>query len=83
MVPSPLGAVAPSHLPWVLCLPHISPGCCASLRITLLPNGTLRIANVTKRDSASYTCIARNQFGSASTTGMLLVTGEEDAFSGP
>ncbi|CAL8339952.1 unnamed protein product [Lota lota] len=43
-------------------------------RITLLPNGTLRIANVTKRDSASYTCIARNQFGSASTTGMLLIT---------
>ncbi|XP_030231637.1 contactin-3 [Gadus morhua] len=43
-------------------------------RIALLPNGTLRIANVTKRDSASYTCIARNQFGSASTTGMLLVT---------
>ncbi|CAL8403295.1 unnamed protein product [Arctogadus glacialis] len=43
-------------------------------RITLLPNGTLRIANVTKRDSAGYTCIARNQFGSASTTGMLLVT---------
>ncbi|KAK0131042.1 Contactin-3 [Merluccius polli] len=43
-------------------------------RINLLPNGTLRIANVTKRDSASYTCVARNQFGSASTTGRLLIT---------
>ncbi|KAK0137110.1 Contactin-3 [Merluccius polli] len=43
-------------------------------RINLLPNAALRIANVTKRDSASYTCVARNQFGSASTTGRLLIT---------
>ncbi|KAG7259703.1 hypothetical protein CRUP_009450, partial [Coryphaenoides rupestris] len=43
-------------------------------RIALFPNGTLRIANVTKRDSASYTCVARNRFGSASTTGTLLIT---------
>ncbi|XP_014834294.1 PREDICTED: contactin-3-like [Poecilia mexicana] len=44
-------------------------------RITLLPNGTLKIANVTKQDAASYTCIAKNQFGTASTTGKLLITG--------
>ncbi|XP_030585819.1 LOW QUALITY PROTEIN: contactin-3 [Archocentrus centrarchus] len=43
-------------------------------RITLLPDGTLKIANVTKRDAASYTCIAKNQFGTASTTGRLIVT---------
>ncbi|XP_023117077.2 contactin-3 [Amphiprion ocellaris] len=43
-------------------------------RITLFPNGTLKIANVTKRDAASYTCIAKNQFGTASTTGKLLIT---------
>ncbi|XP_028261752.1 contactin-3 [Parambassis ranga] len=43
-------------------------------RITLLPNGTLKIANVTKRDAASYTCMAKNQFGTASTTGRLLIT---------
>ncbi|KAM4613377.1 contactin-3 isoform 2-T2 [Polymixia lowei] len=43
-------------------------------RITLLPNGTLKIANVTRRDAASYTCIAKNQFGTASTTGRLLIT---------
>uniref|UniRef100_A0A671XTU0 Contactin 3b n=1 Tax=Sparus aurata TaxID=8175 RepID=A0A671XTU0_SPAAU len=48
--------------------------CSASLRITLLPNGTLKIANVTKRDAASYTCVAKNQFGTASTTGRLLIT---------
>uniref|UniRef100_A0A3Q2QUS1 Contactin 3b n=1 Tax=Fundulus heteroclitus TaxID=8078 RepID=A0A3Q2QUS1_FUNHE len=42
--------------------------------ITLFPNGTLKIANVTKRDAASYTCIAKNRFGTASTTGRLLVT---------
>ncbi|KAI9532359.1 hypothetical protein NQZ68_032556 [Dissostichus eleginoides] len=45
-----------------------------SERITLLPNGTLKIANVTRRDAAIYTCIAKNQFGTASTSGRLLVT---------
>uniref|UniRef100_A0A673C7D5 Contactin 3b n=1 Tax=Sphaeramia orbicularis TaxID=375764 RepID=A0A673C7D5_9TELE len=43
-------------------------------RITLLSNGTLKIANVTKRDAATYTCVAKNQFGTASTTGRLLIT---------
>uniref|UniRef100_A0AAX7V602 Contactin 3b n=1 Tax=Astatotilapia calliptera TaxID=8154 RepID=A0AAX7V602_ASTCA len=43
-------------------------------RIALLPDGTLKIANVTKRDAASYTCIAKNRFGTASTTGRLIVT---------
>lgn len=47
-----------------------------SFRITLLPDGTLRITNVTKMDSGTYSCLARNQFGAASTTGRLLVTGE-------
>uniref|UniRef100_A0A3Q3EWW3 Contactin 3b n=1 Tax=Kryptolebias marmoratus TaxID=37003 RepID=A0A3Q3EWW3_KRYMA len=42
--------------------------------ITVLSNGTLKITNVTKRDAASYTCIAKNQFGTASTTGRLLIT---------
>uniref|UniRef100_A0A3Q2Y743 Contactin 3b n=1 Tax=Hippocampus comes TaxID=109280 RepID=A0A3Q2Y743_HIPCM len=36
--------------------------------------GTLKITNVSRSDAASYTCIAKNQFGSASTTGRLLVT---------
>ncbi|CAB1353466.1 unnamed protein product [Coregonus sp. 'balchen'] len=43
-------------------------------RITLLPNGTLKIVNATRRDAGSYTCIAKNQFGTASTTGRLLIT---------
>ncbi|XP_037108064.1 contactin-3 [Syngnathus acus] len=43
-------------------------------RITLFSSGTLKITNVTRSDAASYTCIAKNQFGSASTTGRLLVT---------
>lgn len=50
--------------------------CPTFLRITLLPNGTLKIANVTRRDAASYTCIAKNQFGTATTTGRLLITGK-------
>ncbi|XP_063071350.1 contactin-3 [Engraulis encrasicolus] len=45
-----------------------------SERIALLPNGTLKIANVTRRDGGSYTCIAKNQFGTASAMGRLLIT---------
>uniref|UniRef100_A0A671SGQ7 Contactin 3b n=1 Tax=Sinocyclocheilus anshuiensis TaxID=1608454 RepID=A0A671SGQ7_9TELE len=45
-----------------------------TFRISLFPNGTLKIANVTKRDGGSYTCIAKNQFGTASTTGRLIIT---------
>ncbi|XP_024916049.1 contactin-3 isoform X2 [Cynoglossus semilaevis] len=43
-------------------------------RITLLPNGTLKIANLTRQDTGSYTCVAKNHFGTASTTGRLLIT---------
>ncbi|XP_061759853.1 contactin-3 [Nerophis ophidion] len=43
-------------------------------RITLSPDGTLRLANVSKSDAGSYTCFARNRFGMSSTTGRLLVT---------
>ncbi|MGH0183315.1 UNVERIFIED_CONTAM: hypothetical protein FKN15_011753 [Acipenser sinensis] len=49
--------------------------CFALGKITVLEDGTLSIANVTKSDGGSYTCVARNQFGVASTTGTLLVTG--------
>uniref|UniRef100_A0A3Q2YVB1 Contactin 3b n=1 Tax=Hippocampus comes TaxID=109280 RepID=A0A3Q2YVB1_HIPCM len=42
--------------------------------MTLFSSGTLKITNVSRSDAASYTCIAKNQFGSASTTGRLLVT---------
>uniref|UniRef100_A0A3B4BHP5 Contactin 3a, tandem duplicate 2 n=1 Tax=Periophthalmus magnuspinnatus TaxID=409849 RepID=A0A3B4BHP5_9GOBI len=45
-------------------------------RIRLSPDGTLRLANVSKSDAGSYTCFARNRFGMSSTTGRLLVTGE-------
>ncbi|KGL80481.1 Contactin-4, partial [Tinamus guttatus] len=42
-------------------------------RITVLDDGSLRIVNVTKSDAGSYTCIATNHFGTASSTGSLLV----------
>ncbi|XP_066527171.1 contactin-3 [Hoplias malabaricus] len=52
-------------------------------RISLLPDGTLRIINVTKTDGGSYTCLARNQFGTASTTARLLVTDPTQIIQGP
>ncbi|XP_016313464.1 contactin-3-like [Sinocyclocheilus anshuiensis] len=52
-------------------------------RITLLPDGTLRITNVTKMDGGNYACLARNQFGAASTTGKLLVTDPTQITQGP
>uniref|UniRef100_A0A8C6LAU4 Contactin 3b n=1 Tax=Nothobranchius furzeri TaxID=105023 RepID=A0A8C6LAU4_NOTFU len=62
------------------CKPQASPPAISlwkkgnEILITLSPNGTLKIANVTKRDAGGYMCIAKNQFGTASTTGTLLVT---------
>ncbi|XP_064779004.1 contactin-4-like [Oncorhynchus masou masou] len=44
-----------------------------SHRVSVLDNGSLRIANVTKMDVGLYTCVARNQFGVASSAGSLLV----------
>ncbi|XP_030632439.1 contactin-3 [Chanos chanos] len=52
-------------------------------RISLFPNGTLRISNVTKRDGGSYTCIAKNQFGTDSTTGKLIITEPTRITQGP
>ncbi|NXN04765.1 CNTN4 protein, partial [Sylvia borin] len=42
-------------------------------RITVLEDGSLRIVNVTKSDAGSYTCVATNHFGTASSTGSLVV----------
>ncbi|XP_046896581.1 contactin-3 [Hypomesus transpacificus] len=52
-------------------------------RVTLSPDGTLRLSNVTKSDAGSYTCFARNRFGTSSTTGRLLVTDPTRITQGP
>uniref|UniRef100_A0A7N8Y920 Contactin 4 n=1 Tax=Mastacembelus armatus TaxID=205130 RepID=A0A7N8Y920_9TELE len=44
-----------------------------SSRVSILDNGNLRIWNVTKSDAGLYTCVARNQFGVASSTGTVTV----------
>uniref|UniRef100_A0A3Q2E6K6 Contactin 3a, tandem duplicate 1 n=1 Tax=Cyprinodon variegatus TaxID=28743 RepID=A0A3Q2E6K6_CYPVA len=44
-----------------------------SHRMMVLDNGSLRLSNVTKMDAGIYTCVARNQFGVASSSGNLFV----------
>ncbi|KAI3369536.1 hypothetical protein L3Q82_007746 [Scortum barcoo] len=44
-----------------------------SNRVSILENGNLRIWNATKSDAGLYTCVARNQFGVASSTGSVTV----------
>ncbi|XP_012587552.1 PREDICTED: contactin-4-like [Condylura cristata] len=45
-------------------------------RITVSEDGSLSIVNVTKADAGSYTCVASNHFGTASSSGSLVVKGE-------
>ncbi|TNM87231.1 hypothetical protein fugu_007461 [Takifugu bimaculatus] len=52
------------------------------LQVTVLDNGSLRISNVTRLDDGLYTCVARNQFGVASSAGSLLVK-EPTAITSP
>ncbi|XP_057184717.1 contactin-4-like [Triplophysa rosa] len=42
-------------------------------RRTILEDGTLRITNVTKSDAGRYTCVAKNPFGTSSSSGALVV----------
>ena len=45
------------------------------VRRTIMEDGTLRITNISKSDGGRYTCVARNPFGTSSSTGTLVVKG--------
>ncbi|XP_042614699.1 contactin-4-like isoform X2 [Cyprinus carpio] len=66
------------------CRPHASPRASYSWRRgneflkdskrrTISEDGTLRIANVSKSDAGRYTCVAKNPFGTSSSSGTLVV----------
>uniref|UniRef100_A0A8C9Z7P6 Contactin-3 n=1 Tax=Sander lucioperca TaxID=283035 RepID=A0A8C9Z7P6_SANLU len=66
------------------CRPHASPRATISWwkedkllkdskRQTIMEDGTLRITNISKSDGGRYTCLARNRFGTSSSTGILVV----------
>uniref|UniRef100_A0A3Q1AUF9 Contactin 4 n=1 Tax=Amphiprion ocellaris TaxID=80972 RepID=A0A3Q1AUF9_AMPOC len=66
------------------CRPHASPRATVSWwrggellkdskRQTIMEDGTLRITNISKSDEGRYTCVARNLFGTSSSTGTLMV----------
>uniref|UniRef100_A0A8B9H6I1 Contactin 4 n=1 Tax=Astyanax mexicanus TaxID=7994 RepID=A0A8B9H6I1_ASTMX len=60
------------YLRWRDCGEHLS--CWSfSFRWTVLEDGTLRITNVSEGDAGRYTCVARNPFGTASSSGTLVV----------
>lgn len=42
-------------------------------RIRILPNGYLQINPVKREDEGRYTCIARNQYGTDYSEGLLIV----------
>uniref|UniRef100_A0A3B1KJ58 Ig-like domain-containing protein n=1 Tax=Astyanax mexicanus TaxID=7994 RepID=A0A3B1KJ58_ASTMX len=50
---------------------------------TVLEDGTLRITNVSEGDAGRYTCVARNPFGTASSSGTLVVKGTDSAETPP
>lgn len=47
----------------------------ADNRVTLLPNGSLRIAPLHREDTSEYECVARNLLGSVLVTVPLTVQG--------
>uniref|UniRef100_A0AAQ4R5Y9 Contactin 4 n=1 Tax=Gasterosteus aculeatus aculeatus TaxID=481459 RepID=A0AAQ4R5Y9_GASAC len=66
------------------CRPHASPRATVSWwrggeplkdseRRIITDDGTLRITNISASDAGRYTCLARNSFGTSSSTGTLLV----------
>lgn len=53
--------------------PDLLSPCC---RVTVTPDGTLTIRNISRSDEGRYTCFAENFMGKANSTGILSVRGE-------
>ena len=58
--------------------PGVLHPCC---RVTVTPDGTLIIRNVSRSDEGKYTCFAENFMGKANSTGTLSVRGEGDGLA--
>ena len=49
---------------------------CPCYRVTVTPDGTLIIRNISRSDEGKYTCFAENFMGKANSTGILSVRGK-------
>ncbi|ESO05253.1 hypothetical protein HELRODRAFT_185513 [Helobdella robusta] len=66
-------ASPPANKEWFKDGMALNPGTDPTSRIRMLPNGNLFIRQISSEDKGNYSCTAQNSYGTASSSGRLLV----------